>query len=225
MERYSTKLVFICIAIAIIICGCASSPKFRTGFLSDYSKLQTNPDFEGSLIYINPELPLKNYSKFIISPVQIHLYKKAEERGVERSKLQELANYIHTQISLELKKSGYKIVQGSGPGTMTLRLALTDVNPAKTAFDSRPGSTFQRGSRSFWVTPVPMAALLGGASAEAEFIDSLTGKVILAAVETQKGERGFDGLTKYGNTENVIERWAKRLAIRMDKEHGKTRKE
>jgi hypothetical protein len=48
--------------------------------------------------------------------------------------------------------------------------------------------------------------------------------VVIAVIDTQKGARGFDGLTKYGNAENVIEKWSKRLVIRMDETHGKIRK-
>ena len=143
--------------------------------------------------------------------MQIRLTKKGRDHDVDRSKLTELAKYTRKQIALELSKSGYEIVRESGPGTLTIRLALTDVDPAIIALNIHPGS-------------ILTGAGLGGASAEAEFIDSLSGKVVVAALESQKGERGFDGLTKYGNAENVIQRWAKRLAIRMDKEHGKTRK-
>ena len=59
---------------------------------------------------------------------------------------------------------------------------------------------------------------------EWELQDSLTGEVILAVVDSRKGKRGFDGFTKYGEAKNVIDKWCKRTAIRMDIAHGKTRK-
>ena len=65
MKHYSTRLIFIFVTLAFVFAGCAAGPQERTGFLSDYSKLKKNPNFEGSSIYINPSLPLKNYSKFI----------------------------------------------------------------------------------------------------------------------------------------------------------------
>ena len=59
---------------------------------------------------------------------------------------------------------------------------------------------------------------------EWELQDSLTGEVIVAVVDSRKGSKGFDGFTKYGNAEDVIDKWSKRTAIRMDEAHGKTRK-
>ncbi len=196
---------------AAFITGCATEKPQKTGFLSDYSKLRKNPNFDGSYIYLNPKTPLKNYTKFIVKPVQVRLTKKAKERDVDSAKLKELAEYTHKTIVSELKKSGYGVVNSPGPGTLILRLALTDIDPAIILLNIHPGS-------------ILTGAGLGGASAEAEFLDSQTGQVVAAAIESQKGERGFDGLTKYGNAENVIDRWAKRLVIRMDKEHGRTRK-
>ena len=124
----------------------------------------------------------------------------------------ELVKYTQSKIIEELEKSGYDIVTKSGPGTLVLRTALTDVDTAIILANIHPGM-------------IIMGTGLGGASAEFEATDSQSGEVVAAAIEEQKGERGFDGLTKYGNAENVIDRWAKRIAIRMDKEHGKTRKE
>ena len=197
---------------AVFITGCASTEKpQKTGFLSDYSKLSKNPNFDGSYVYINPKRPLKNYTKFLIKPVQVRLTKEAKEREVDGAKLKEMAQYIRKQFATELKKSGYGIVNSTGPGILTLRLALTDVDPARIIANIHPAM-------------ILTGVGLGGASGEAEFLDSQTGEVVVAAIESQKGERGFDGLTKYGNAENVIDRWAKRLVIRMDKEHGKTRK-
>ena len=56
---------------------------------------------------------------------------------------------------------------------------------------------------------------------EWELQDSLTGEVIVAVVDTRKGSKGFDGFTKYGNAKDVIEKWCKITAIRMDQVHGK----
>lgn len=210
-NRISHLLVLIAIS-AIFISGCATTEKpQKVGFLSDYSKLQKNPDFDGSYVYFNPKTPLKNYTKFIVKPVQVRLTKEAKEREVDRAKLKEMAQYTRKQFVTELKKSGYDVVNSAGPGTLILRLALTDVDPAAILANIHPAM-------------ILTGVGLGGASGEAELLDSQTGEVVVATIESQKGERGFDGLTKYGNAENVVERWAKRLVIRMDKEHGRTRK-
>ena len=208
---YPIKLIFMCITLAFVFTGCGSGPQPKTGFLSDYSKLQQSPDYDETMVYFNPALPLKNYNKFIVEPVKIFLSKKGKDRGVDPSKLREVADYFHEQMVAELEKSGYQVVSSAGPGTLRMKTAITEVVPAKIAMNIHPGT-------------ILTGVGLGGASAEAEFVDSQSGKVVAAGTDSQKGERGFGGMTKYGNAKNVAERWAKRIAIRLDKAHGKTRK-
>ncbi len=147
----------------------------------------------------------------MLNPVQIRLSQKGKERGVDRGKLQELANYFDQKLREELGKSDYSVVNQPGPGTLLLRAALTDVEPANPLLNIHPGMVIS-------------GIGLGGASMEAELHDALTGDVVVAVIDTQAGGRGFDGLTTYGNAKDVIEKWSKRLVIRMDEQHGKTRK-
>ncbi len=204
-------IFFLIGVIVFLFSGCATAKPQKVGFLSDYSTLRKNPDFDGSYIYVNPKLPLKNYSKFIVRATEVRLSKKGRKRNIDPKKLAELTKYTQSKIIEELEKSGYDIVTKSGPGTLVLRTAITDVDTATIIANIHPAM-------------IIMGTGLGGASAEFEATDSQSGEVVAAAIEEQEGERGFAGLTKYGNAENVIDRWAKRIAIRMDKEHGKTRK-
>ncbi len=204
-------IFFLMGVIVFLFSGCATDKPQKVGFLSDYSNLRKNPDFDGSYVYVNPKLPLKNYSKFIVRATEVRLSKKGKKHNPDPKKLAELTRYTQSKIKEELKKSGYEIVTKSGPGTLVIRTAITDVDTATILANIHPAM-------------IIMGTGLGGASAEFEATDSQSGEVVAAAIEEQEGERGFDGLTKYGNAENVIERWAKRIAIRMDKEHGKTRK-
>ena len=191
---------------------CGSGPHQKSGFLTDYSKLSpsTYKDAKGAMVYVK-ENSLKNYDNFILSPVQIRLSKKGRERGVDRKKLRELASYTNKQLRAELEKSGYSVVNQAGPGTLLFRGALTDVEPGAPLANIHPAMVIS-------------GIGLGGASMEWELQDSLTGEVIVAVVDTRKGSRGFDGFTKYGNAKDVIEKWSKLMALRMDQAHGKTRK-
>ena len=103
------------------------------------------------------------------------------------------------------------MVNQAGPGTLLFRGVLTDVEPGVPLLNIHPGTVIS-------------GIGLGGASMEWELQDSLTGEVIVAVVDTRKGSRGFDGFTKYGNAEDVIDKWCKIMALRMDQAHGKTRK-
>ena len=96
------------------------------------------------------------------------------------------------------------MVTSPGPGTLILRSALTEVAPS----ELKP--------RSFL-----MNISLGGASIEAEFVDALSGEVVVAAMESQRGKKITTGSNDYENAKNVIDRWAERLVRRLDEEHGK----
>ena len=212
IRKLTFPLIFFLMGVIVFLfSGCAADKPQKAGFLSDYSTLRKNPDFDGSYTYVNPKLSLKNYSKFIVPRTKVRLSKKGKKPDPNPKKLAELTKYTQSKIIEELEKSGYEIVTKSGPGTLVIRTAITDVDTATIIANIHPGM-------------IIMGTGLGGASAEFEATDSQSGEVVAAAIEEQEGERGFAGLTKYGNAENVIDRWAKRIAIRMDKEHGKTRK-
>jgi hypothetical protein len=216
MDQFSAKnLTHLLILFVVLLAfpACSSDRLYKTGFLTDYSKLSPSPyeeATEATLLYENKDNSLKNFDKFLLSPVQLRLTKKGRESGVPWKKLKELAKYTNQQLRVELEKSGYSLVKRSGPGVLHFRGALTGVEPARPVANIHP------------VTAIAGFGL-GGASMEWELQDSMTGEVIVAVVDSRKGDRGFDGFTKYGNAENVIDKWCKLLVIRMDEAHGKTR--
>jgi len=192
--------------------ACAAKKPSHTGFLSDYSKLKPSPykDAKGAMVYFNPDLPLKNYTRFIVNPVQVYMAPEGVKRGIKRGKLQELADYFYERIVHELTTSDYEIVDDPGPDTLVIRIAITDVKPAKRGLNIIPQAMIS-------------GVGLGTASGEAELTDALTGEVVVAAVDTRKGNRGWTAYTKYGNAENVLDKWALRLVIRLDEASGRKR--
>lgn len=184
--------------------ACAGQPTADNGFLSDYSKLEKNPRHEGSRIYVNPRKPLKNYSRFIVIPVQVRLSSLGAQHAPDPAELQKISQYAYQQFVSGLQQAGYDVVTSPGPGTLILRSALTEVAP----------STIRTRS-------VLMNISLGGASIEAEFIDALSGEVVVAVMESQRGQKISGNLSQYENAKNVIDRWAERLVRRMNEEHQK----
>jgi len=201
------KIVFLsCLMVLVGLYACAGQPTGVNGFLSDYSKLQKNPRYAGSQIYFNPETPLKNYSRFIVNPVQVRLSSIGAYRGADPAKQQEISQYTHQQFVTALQEGGYEVVTSPGPGTLILRSALTEVARS----EIKP--------RSFL-----MNISLGGASIEAEFVDALSGEIVVAVMESQRGThtKVARNLNEYSNAKDVIDRWAARLVQRLDEEYGK----
>ena len=197
------KPVFlICLAMLVGLPACGGQLTGGNGFLSDYSKLEKNPRYAGSRIYANPVAPIKNYSRFIVNPVQVRLSSIGTQRHSDPDKLQEISQYAHQQFVSALQSGGYEVVTSPGPGTLILRSALTEVAPSGLK------------SKSYL-----MNISLGGASIEAEFVDALSGEVVVAVMESQRGKKISTGSNDYKNAKNVIDRWAARLVQRLNEEH------
>ena len=98
------------------------------------------------------------------------------------------------------------MVHEPDPGTLILRADITNLEPVHPIRCMQPTLT--------------KSEIGGGASAEAEWIEALTGKIVAAVIDYQRG-RKYDKITLYGNVKDVIERWSKRLITRMDEPHIK----
>jgi len=198
--------------LTITLVGCAGHKAAKTGFLKDYSKMTAHPDVDGRFRYINPNIDASKYSKFIVDPVAINLSKEGKEEVTDPEDLQGLAKHFHQKITEELQK-GYQVVQSSGAGVARVRTSISEVDKTHPALNIHPASKLT-------------GAGLGGAGAEMELVDSVSGQTIAAAIDNQKGSRLSigAGLTWFGNAEEVMENWAEDLKKWVDEVHGKPAK-
>ena len=92
---------------------------------------------------------------------------------------------------------------------MRLRIAITDVEETEPLLNIHPAMKLT-------------GAGLGGASMEAEGVDSNTGKRIGAIVETRSGNRMSlaPGLSRLGHAKQVIRYWIERFLQNLNKAHG-----
>ena len=192
--------IMLAVGIMAIQCGCESKQLGKTGFLSDYSQLQK--ESESSLRYVN-QRALKNYSSFIVDPVAVRLYSGSKSKGnLTQSQLSDLKNYMHSKIVQAVRRAGKRIVYQPKARVARIRVALTDLEKTKA------------------INMLPQASLLGagigGASMEAEVIDSVTGKQIGAVVESKQGSRiPFSNFGDWTAAKSVIDSWAERFQKRL----------
>jgi len=180
--------------------GCGSM-QAKTGFLSDYSKLQK--ESASSMRYVN-EKAVAEYSGFIVDPVKAVFPSGSKSKDKLTDKqIDDLTNYTHTKIVEAVQNAGKKVVYQPGPGVARIRVALTDIE------------------KSSAVSIIPQASLMGagigGASMEAEVIDSVTDQQIGAVVESGKGGRiPFTNLGDWTAAKKVIDGWADRFQKRLE---------
>jgi hypothetical protein len=209
--KQKINLILITLMGIVGFCGCAANKPVITGFLSDYSKLKAQSDT--SYRYIAPGNKLGKYSKFMIDPVVTHFYRgssaqiEQSERKLSEKELTELTNYMHDAL-VKAIEDRYDVVNRPGPGVARMKVAITNLKKSGIVQNAIPiGKLVGTG--------------LGGATLEAEMIDSQSGEQLGAIVESQLGERlSLDGYSTWGDARGIMDRWAKRFRARLDETHG-----
>lgn len=205
------RTIGLSVCLAFVLTGCASKQPAHSGFLGDagvYRAMKPDPELEGVQVFKTTPYPLAGYASFIVPPVSIYLSEQGRERGVSEEDLRDLAAKFRTAV-IEALGSKYQVVDAPSPNVAILRLAITDADPNIPLMNIHPGSLLTGGG-------------LGGATAEAELVDSVSGRRVAAFLASSKGKR-YDytaGLTKWGHTEAVLKDWASVIGERVHKARG-----
>jgi hypothetical protein len=205
-------LMFLAIGSIAMSSGCSQRRMAKTGFLSDYTKLQ--PVSDSSLRYVDKQA-LRSYSGFIVDQVVVHFHdgaKAIETKSKGKLTQQDVAditNYFHSTLVKLITDAGFKVVYQPGPGVARIRTAITDMEETNVVLAAVPQTRLITG------------AGVGGASVEFEIVDSQTGRQLGAALETRAGSRiPFTGLSDWGGAKAAIDNWAKRVKERLEEARG-----
>lgn len=196
------------LAALLGVTGCAGIQKpEQTNFISDYSKLEMIDDNHDRLFYNSGKLG--NYSSFIVEPVVLLIEKEKMNISFTDEELQELRDYFFERLKQDLSEDdGYAVVDEPGPGVARVRFGITDVK--KTI-----------GVLNISLFTKLTGAGIGGASAEGEIVDAITGEQLAAVVRWGGGSRVLiAGLTKMGDAKIAINRWCRNLRTLLDEAHG-----
>ncbi|MEA1946422.1 MAG: DUF3313 domain-containing protein [Thermodesulfobacteriota bacterium] len=204
--------------------GCATNSGLRaSGFLKDYSKLGKDPDDFAKRVYIGKDVAFGAYDKVIVDHVTLFLAEDAEYKGIDPVELTELAQYFHNAV-IEALSGAYSFTDKPGPGTLRVRIAITDLVPNKPVSGSITS-----------IVPVGLAAShlkkagtgthigMGRAAFEAEALDSQTNEVLAAVSDSQTGKkyRVTKSFTTWGQSKEIFNGWAQHFRKRLDKLSGR----
>jgi len=224
----TTKSGFSCLVAALAAVSSCSRPVSQSdvrrvpagqefsGFLTSYTNLKPNPEFEGTVSYVSQD-PAKNVHKYvavIVEPPVVYLATDAEEKNLPDRGRTALAEYFQHALE-EAVEDAFPIVQASGPLVLRLRSAIIGVDV---------GAAIPANQRND--TSLERAINIGKVGVEIEFLDSETGQQIAAAVDHQNlgqgamvGSASFSREEKFRAATQAFDGWAKRLRAFLDSAH------
>lgn len=198
------------LVVAALLGGCAAKPN-QTGFLSNYANLEPVQGQENFLRYIAPNNEIGNYSAVIVDPITVHFYDKSEAKDVKPADIKHLEQYFYEQLRKDLLAADFNVVTDPGPKIVRLRIAITNLKAGTPALNVIPQTK---------LTGIG----LGQTAAEAELVDSVTGRQLVAAIKSDTGSRfSLSGLTRWGDVEAVMKDWSKQLVARLSEARAKAR--
>ena len=184
-----TMVISTVLLLAGLVSGCMTTgggtEAARSGFLGDYSQLQPGAPGQAQLRYVAPDAQIGAYDKIIIEPITVYAAgPKGALNSASRDDLQRMVDYLFATVQTRLA-GDYALVKEAGPGTMRLRIAITEAQGAEIPLNLRSAGL-----------PVglgggPLRQLnqnnpsVSRAGVEMELVDAQTGKRLLAAVDSR----------------------------------------
>ena len=218
-KRIITAIVSLGLFLAVSGQGIAGDVK-SSGFITDMPKLVKDEVIAGGMRYRVPGADLKNYTKFMIDPIEIWYAPDSKYKGIEPDTLKSIADTLRATITYELEPD-WPIVSRPGPGVMVIRMAITNVHAKK----KKRGLLGYTPAGLVVTTAIAAAGKnisLQDAVIEMEFIDSASNERVGVAVShTEDWPESKKGKTSWEEIQNKLKAIAQRMRAKIDEEHGK----
>lgn len=101
-----------------------------SGFIQDMPALAPDPERADAMIWTKPDLDRAAYTKVMIEPVTIFVSPDSEYQGLNADDLKAVSDRFVVALTNTLEPE-VPVVNQAGPGTATLRAAITGVKIAK----------------------------------------------------------------------------------------------
>jgi hypothetical protein len=210
-------------AFATLAAGCAVTRQVKVSdqnycpFLGPNVCAQlvaTSDKKEADLRYINPSAQWTQYNKVLIEPVS---FWGGDDTKVSAADQRTLTNYFYQALQQQLAKK-FTVVDQAGPGVMAIHVALEDATTATPVM--RSVSVVEPHVRliaSLKYLATGTFPFVGSAQAEAKISDSVTGKVLAAAVSKRVGGGSMKNadVWELGDAENALTYWAQMMTNRL----------
>lgn len=182
-----------------------------SGFLKDYSRLETSPRHPDTMYEQSREL--STYTRFQIGEIVVLTDRTMLGDELSEADKVALANMLREELTQTATMLNRDAPPGSAIRTATIRAAITQVAKSRRDPSGRPQ-----------VTPAAGGPQIGGASVEAEIVDAATGKRLAAVVENDLVDEDLGVTPGIGSSRTrmtdpfydarlVFRHWAARFSI------------
>ena len=215
------------VGLAVGLAACATSRQTRkgvegSGFLGNYSQLQTGKKGQAALLYWNSSADWNKYTKVKIDSIQLW---KSDDLDSPLGKLnaetqQRLVDLLNTALVDELQND-YEIVDQTGPDVLEIRAAITDAKHSKPVINLVSSVYLPLKVVSFGKQLLTGTGIgVGAVTVECELLDGQSQQRLAAAVDRRSGTKAlrskFDGT--WGDVKLSFDYWAQRLRTRLAEE-------
>ncbi len=224
------RTIFSAFLLCLLV-SCETTEPEKRNFISSYRGLETKASALGNKALVKESDPaaLKKYTKVIIDDVKVISARKkkapAEKNQLNaykyeapsRAETEKLAEKFEDILERELGKQ-FEITKRRGYNTLRVRAALTELQPSNPTLFVVNYLPYA-GIAASGVQIATGEAIGGGATTfEAEVVDARSGRQVYAIVDQIKGGKlQFGGLAKWGQTEQAMNGWARRISAGVQK--------
>ena len=210
----------IALACVGLMAACATTQQTGaaqpSGFLGDYSQLQSGRGDQAQLLYIHLDADFSRYSKVLIDPVTVWRAGDSRLAELPEDEAQRLADYFAAALRREIARE-FELATSPGPGVLRIRAAITEVSGSNVALDI--ASTVLPPVRAISAIKrlaTGTHAFVGRASIEIEILDAESGERLVAAVDERAGGKALRGATStWSDVEDAYDHWAEVIATRL----------
>ena len=192
-------------------------PASVTSFLGpDASKLAPGPKGGAALVWVNPNAQWASYNKILLDPVQ---FWASPDTKLSSSDQQVLTEYFYNSLKTNIPQQGFTLVDQPGPGVIRLQVALMDATTAtpglRTVSVVVPQARVLNLAQSM---ATDSYAFVGSAEAEMKATDSVSGDLLVEAVDQRAGGMGLKNAASFqwGDAQNAMDYWAQTIPQRLN---------
>lgn len=220
------------LVILVFSVGCAETRHAKSvaksGFLGEvlYAKLTPGDSSIGepSLRWVDDSAKGHKEGKLILDPVVLYRQPHdVQKEGNTNQDAQELVNYFHSKIYEALSKH-FEIVNKPGPQTYRIQVAVTSYEERWVALDMISTAVPQlRLVSELKGLATEKPSFVGEAQIEAKVSESLTGKVVAAAIDRRVGGKALSkGTDSWADVKHAMDYWALQIGYRVCVVSGKS---